>query len=105
MRKILISVSRLTKLKKTAKVLVVALSLLIGLKAEAISGLQKVTCMSSDLQTPVWVREYFVDFQDHYQNLLVARELQRENSCSLGLKNTIYLSECHTVQYKPISCQ
>ncbi len=91
-------------MRKFRMVFSAILLLSICSQGKALSGLQKVSCMSSDMHTPIWVREYFIDFQDHYQNVIVARELQRDNECALGLKNTIYLRECSAVQYEPISC-
>lgn len=83
------------------------LLLLVGASgiAQAQTGLSKVICLSSDLRTPIWTREYYIELQDHFQNLIVARELIRENGCSLGLKNTIYLGECHSVESEQIVCR
>ncbi len=83
------------------------LLLLVGANgvAQAQTGLNRVTCLSSDFRTPIWTREYYIELQDHFQNLIVARELIRENGCSLGLKNTIYFGECHSVGYEQIVCR
>ena len=85
------------------KTLVASSILLSFLQAQASTGLQQVTCVSSDLRTPIWSRELYVELEDPYQNLIVARELSR-NTCELGLKNTIYLGECKAVNYQPIAC-
>lgn len=51
------------------KTLILLLSFLSS-GANAATGFHEVTCMSADLKTPLWVREYYVESEDPFKSTL-----------------------------------